>query len=66
MILSGWSAGTSIRGVFVQAIPVRYDHDCWLAAFLKNWPEGSAAYVSYFERICRGPAHDTLVTLQVS
>jgi hypothetical protein len=53
--------GTSIGGVHVQAIPVRYDHDRWVAAFLKNWPEGSAAYMSYFQRIYRGPSQDAVV-----
>jgi hypothetical protein len=55
--------GTSIRDVFIQAVPVRYDHERWLAAFLKNWPQGSAAYTSYFQRLCRGPAHDAMVML---
>jgi hypothetical protein len=57
------SYGTSLRGVFIQAIPVRYNQDRWLAAFQKNWPEGSAAYMSYFRRIRHGPAQDALVAL---
>jgi hypothetical protein len=58
--------GTSIAGVFVDGIPLRYDHNRWLAAFTRNWPQGSAAYVSYFERMCRGPEHDALVRLRVT
>lgn len=57
------SYGTSIRGAFIQAVPVRYDHERWLAEFLKNWTRGSAAYTSYFHRISRGPAHDAMVML---
>lgn len=43
-------------GVHVHALPVRYDHAAWQAQFLANWPEDSDAWLSYFQRIERGPA----------
>lgn len=50
--------GTDVRSVYVEAVPVRYDHDRWLEAFLANWPHASAAHESYFQRISRGPEWD--------
>lgn len=43
------------QGVQVHALPIRYDHDAWQAAFLDNWPEGSPAWLSYYQRIMQGP-----------
>ncbi|MBT9519731.1 MAG: hypothetical protein IV101_02455 [Dechloromonas sp.] len=43
------------QGVHVHALPIRYDHDAWQAAFLSNWPEGSPAWLSYYQRIMHGP-----------
>lgn len=45
-------------GVYIDALPVRYDQAAWLDAFLASWPPGSPAHVSYFARICDGPDHD--------
>ena len=46
-------------GVFVEAIPVRYCHESYLAWFDDLWPETSPAAVSYRARIVDGP-HDYL------
>jgi hypothetical protein len=46
--------GTSVGDVHIDAVAVPYDHARWVAAFLSNWPEGSPAYNSYFERITAG------------
>ena len=49
--------GTRIGNVFVDALPVSYDHARWQHEFLANWPAGSAAHASYFQRILQGPAY---------
>ena len=48
--------GTRIRGAYVDALSVGYDQSAWQTAFLRNWPEGSDAYQSYFDRISNGTA----------
>jgi hypothetical protein len=45
-----------IAGAFVALLPLRFDAPRWQAEFLAQWPPGSAAWQSYFERISRGPA----------
>lgn len=47
--------GETNGGVHIHALPIRYDHDAWQAAFLANWPEGSPAWLSYYQRIMHGP-----------
>jgi hypothetical protein len=42
-------------GVHIDAIPLHYDDQAFLARFLARWPEGSAAHASYFQRITAGP-----------
>ncbi|MEO8006886.1 MAG: hypothetical protein ABI771_18355 [Betaproteobacteria bacterium] len=46
--------GTQVRGVHVEALPVEYDQSKWRLDFLRNWPEGSDAHQSYFDRISNG------------
>lgn len=48
---------TEIGGVFVEAIPLLFDHAHWCSEFLSQWPAGSAARLSYWERIALGPAY---------
>jgi hypothetical protein len=43
--------------VFVALLPLAYDAPRWQAEFEAPWPPGSAAHVSYFERITRGPRY---------
>lgn len=50
--------GTTLRGVHVHALPVVYDTAAWERQFLANWPPGSPAWLSYYQRIAHGPAHD--------
>jgi hypothetical protein len=50
--------GTTLRGAHVHAMPVAYDSAAWERQFLANWPPGSAAWLSYYQRIAHGPAHD--------
>jgi hypothetical protein len=48
--------GTSIEGVRVEALPVAYDQAEWLEEFLHNWPPGSPAHLSYWDRLVGGLA----------
>jgi hypothetical protein len=45
-----------IAGAYVALLPVHFDADRWQEEFLAQWPPGSPAWQSYFERITRGPA----------
>ncbi|HKB55384.1 MAG TPA: hypothetical protein VKD22_15405, partial [Ramlibacter sp.] len=45
-----------VAGAYVALLPVRFDAHRWRADFLAQWPPGSPAWSSYFERITRGPA----------
>lgn len=53
--LYGLSAGDA--SLHVHAIPVRYDETAWERRFLAQWPPGSDAWLSYYQRICNGPAY---------
>jgi hypothetical protein len=44
--------------VFVEAIPLAYDQGAWLQRFVAQWPPGSDAYSSYWERIVSGPRYE--------
>jgi hypothetical protein len=44
------------RGVWIDALRVRFDLARWLERFDRLWPSGSAAAVSYRDRIARGPS----------
>lgn len=43
-------------GAYVSLLPIHFDSRRWQADFLAQWPAGSPAWLSYFERIIRGPA----------
>lgn len=45
-------------GAHVALLPIRFDAGRWQARFLAQWPAGSPAWTSYFERITRGPAFE--------
>jgi hypothetical protein len=47
--------GTRIGGVYVDALALEYDNLLWQNDFLRMWPKGSAAHVSYHERTVKGP-----------
>lgn len=47
--------GTCQDGLYVQAVPVRYDHDAYLAWFDGLWDDVSPAAISYRARIVEGP-----------
>ena len=47
--------GTRCGDLFIDGVPLRYDHAAWQRRFLEQWPAGSDAYESYFGRIVDGP-----------
>jgi hypothetical protein len=42
----------------VEAVAIDYDAAAWRARFLRQWPQGSDAHVSYFARIEHGPRYE--------
>jgi hypothetical protein len=58
--------GARLGAIVVEAVPVRYDHDAWLARFDRVWPAGSPASVSYRKRIASGPGYDVEHALRTS
>jgi hypothetical protein len=48
--------GLSIHGAHVDALAIHHDDAAWQECFLDNWPPGSPAWLSYYERISKGPA----------
>lgn len=57
MPLYGTCIGTRTSNVHVDALALHYDHAGWQNEFLTHWPPGSAAHLSYYQRITRGPAY---------
>lgn len=43
--------------LFIEAIPLRYDAGAWQERFLAQWPPGSSAHRSYWERMVGGPSY---------
>jgi hypothetical protein len=58
--------GTAFRAVHIDAVPVRYDHDAWLARFERLWPRQSPASLSYRERIVSGPRYGVDETMRIA
>jgi len=50
----------------VDAIALDYDRARWEARFLAQWPEGSDAHVSYFDRIRNGPGFTVTQALRTA
>ena len=44
------------RGLMWSCAWCGFDAERWRAEFLAQWPVGSAAWLSYFQRITAGPA----------
>ena len=47
----------SAPSVHAEAIAIEIDRAAWHRAFLRQWPSGSDAHTSYFDRIAGGPAY---------
>ena len=52
--------------VHVQAVPLAYDQKAWVQSFLSQWPAGSEAHRSYYERIKAGPRYGIEQALRVA
>ncbi len=46
----------AVAGAHIALLPIRYDIERWQASFLAQWPPDSPAWLSYFDRISKGPA----------
>ncbi len=57
--------GARLGGMVVEAIPVHYDHEAWMASFDRMWPPGSPASLSYRKRIASGPAYEVEQALRI-
>jgi len=60
--ISVHSSGNSIGGLragslHVEAVPLYYDEAAWERSFIAQWPEGSDAHRTYYERIANGPRY---------
>lgn len=49
--------GGKMGDLFVDALPVHFDHGKMVEQFLADWPAGSAAHTSYWRRITEGPGY---------
>jgi hypothetical protein len=49
--------GMRLGELHVEAVRLDYDTAAWERTFLAQWPEGSDAHRSYYERISRGPGY---------
>jgi hypothetical protein len=47
----------SAAGLCVEAVALEYDAAAWQRRFLAQWPAGSDAHRSYYERIANGPQY---------
>ena len=52
--------------VYIDAIAIEFDSGRWLQQFLHQWPEGSDAHASYWQRIAQGPAYSPAQALITS
>lgn len=49
--------GCKVGAVNVDSLAVNYDTTAWQREFLRNWPEDSPGWLSYFSRIANGPEY---------
>jgi hypothetical protein len=54
----------ALGAVHVDAIGIDIDARAWQERFCRDWPQGSDAHASYFERIVRGPAYEVRQALR--
>jgi hypothetical protein len=58
--------GIQVDDVYVDALPVPYDQAAWWQTFLTNWPPGSPAFESYFQRIMQGPDYEPRQAVRIN
>ena len=49
--------GARVGGLWVEAVALEYDAAAWERSFLAQWPAGSDAHRSYYQRIAHGPRY---------
>ncbi len=49
--------GGRLGPLHIDAMALEYDVAAWERDFLANWPAGSPAYLSYWQRLSDGPMH---------
>jgi hypothetical protein len=54
------------RNVWVEAIALDYDNPAWQERFLAQWPPGSDAHKSYWQRITCGPGYELAQALRLA
>ncbi len=47
--------GVAAGNLHIEAMPLEYDPAAWARRFVAQWPAGSDAHRSYYERIANGP-----------
>jgi len=58
------AAQVSHHGLFINLVNVHFDDEKWQQKFVDDWPAGSPAYQSYFDRIQNGTQlHPNQITL---
>ena len=55
--------GAKRGGLFIEAVPVRYDQNAYVEWFDKLWPQGTPAEISYRGRLVNGPADEVAAAL---
>ena len=58
--------GQTRSSIHMDAIAIEFDSAAWQQSFLQQWPPGSDAHVSYWERIVSGTACELADALVVS
>ena len=58
--------GRRLQDVHVDALAIHYDDRVWQQCFLGNWPTGSPAWLSYFDRIANGPDYGLEVSARLT
>ena len=58
--------GPALQAVHIDAIAIEFDRSRWTQQFLRQWPQGSDAHASYWQRISQGPAYTQAQALNVS
>jgi len=49
--------GVRLGEIHVEGIAIDFDASAWREQFVRQWPKGSDAHASYFDRIMQGPAY---------
>jgi hypothetical protein len=56
--------GVQHQGVYMDALRITHDSQAWQRSFLAQWPPGSDAHASYWQRISQGPDYAPTAALR--